>query len=220
MLPDEATEPEPTPAEQLAAANTLVATAQVLVGALTSSSTPEEASAAYAALGAAQAALHAATNLPANQIAAIQSQVDQLTIDLNAANAVAMQAAAVKAALATATAAVDGLTDASAEADVTAARSAVAAAQAALAAATDVPMEVSDNLGALISSLDTRLSATESVVADRPTAQDIVEAAAATAGGGHESDGHRHGGQTDTDVDGVDGGLGGSVEAGMNAPTA
>ena len=184
MLPDEATEPEPTPAEQLAAANTLVATAQGLVGALTSSSTPEEASAAYAALGAAQAALHAATNLPANQIAAIQSQVDQLTIDLNAANAVAMQAAAVKAALATATAAVDGLTDASAEADVTAARSAVAAAQAALAAATDVPMEVSDNLGALISSLDTRLSATESVVADRPTAQEIAKAAAATAAAG------------------------------------
>ena len=40
-------------------------------------------------------------------------------------------------------------------------------------------MDVSDNLGALISSLDTRLSATESVVAARPTAQDIADAAAA-----------------------------------------
>ena len=45
-------------------------------------------------------------------------------------------------------------------------------------------MDVSDDLGALISSLDTRLSATESVVADRPTAQDIADAAAATMAAG------------------------------------
>ena len=60
--------------------------AQGLVDALTSGSTADEAAAAYAALGAAQAALHAATNLPANQIAALQAQIDQLVLDLEAAN--------------------------------------------------------------------------------------------------------------------------------------
>ena len=109
MLPDPT--PELTPAEQLAAANTALETAQGLVDALTSSSTPEDAAAAYAALGTAQAAVHAATNLPENQIAALQRQVDELT-----------SAASVWEALSTATAMVDGLTDDSDDAAVTAAR--------------------------------------------------------------------------------------------------
>ena len=60
--------------------------AEAMVAALTSSSTADNAAAAYAALGAAQVALHAATNLPANQMAALQAQIDQLVLDLEAAN--------------------------------------------------------------------------------------------------------------------------------------
>ena len=78
--------PELTPAEQLTAAQAALTMAQGLVDALTSGSTADEAAAAYAALGSAQAALHAATNLPANQIAALQAQINQLVLDLEAAN--------------------------------------------------------------------------------------------------------------------------------------
>ena len=60
--------------------------AEALVAALTSSSTGDEAAAAYGALGAAQTALHAATSMPANQIAALQAQINQLVLDLEAAN--------------------------------------------------------------------------------------------------------------------------------------
>ena len=79
--------PELTPAEQLAAAEAAVTIAEALVAALTSSSTGDEAAQAYAALGAAQTALHAATSMPANQIAALQAQINQLALDLEAANA-------------------------------------------------------------------------------------------------------------------------------------
>ena len=79
--------PEMTPAEQLAAAEAAVTIAEALVAALTSSSTGDEAAQAYAALGAAQTALHAATSMPANQIAALQAQISQLALDLEAANA-------------------------------------------------------------------------------------------------------------------------------------
>ena len=79
--------PELTPAEQLAAAEAAVTMAEALVAALTSSSSADEAAQAYAALGAAQTALHAATSMPANQIAALQAQINQLALDLEAANA-------------------------------------------------------------------------------------------------------------------------------------
>ena len=79
--------PELTPAEQLAAAEAAVTIAEALVAALTSSSTGDEAGQAYAALGAAQTALHAVTSMPANQIAALQAQISQLALDLEAANA-------------------------------------------------------------------------------------------------------------------------------------
>ena len=84
--PEPTPTPELTPAEQLAAAEAAVVAAQAMVVALTNSSSADEASAAYAALGAAQAALHAATNLPANQVAALQAQINQLVLDLEAAN--------------------------------------------------------------------------------------------------------------------------------------
>ena len=180
--------PDPTPAEQLAAANTALETAQALVGALTPSSTPEEAADAYTALGTAQAAVHAATNLPENQIAALQARVDQLVLDLDAANMVAMQAASVKAALATATTMVDGLTDDSDDAAVTAARGAVTAAQAALTGAADLPQDVSDNLGTLISSLDSRLLVAETEVASRPTEAGVAAAMAVTTAAGTKTE--------------------------------
>ena len=85
--PEPTPTPELTPAEQLAAAEAAVVAAQALVAALTNSSTADEASAAYAALGAAQAALHAANSMPANQIAELQAQINQLVLDLKAANA-------------------------------------------------------------------------------------------------------------------------------------
>ena len=172
-------EPMQTPAEQLAAANQALEDARTLVAALMSSSTAEEASAAYAALGAAQAAVHAATSLPQNQIDALQDQVDTLTMNLNTANTLFMQGRSIAAALATATTAVDGLTDESTDADVTAARTAVAAAQAAIAAATDLLQADSDALGALIGSLDSRLSGIETARAE-PGPNPAVTKAAGT----------------------------------------
>ena len=157
-----------TPAEQLTAAQDLVTAADALVFALTSDSTADDAAKAYAALGAAQTALHAANSLTENKIAAkqaviddLQARVDQLVLDLDAANMVATQAASVKTALATATTMVDGLTNDSMDADVTAARGAVTAAQAALDATTDLPQDVSDNLRTLITSLGSRLRGIE-----------------------------------------------------------
>ena len=80
---------ELTAAEQLANAQDAVAEARVMVEDLMDSSTAEEAAAAYTALGEAQTALHTASGLPENKIAAkqeeiddLQEQVDQLTIDL------------------------------------------------------------------------------------------------------------------------------------------
>ena len=165
--------PELTPAEQLTAANAALETARGLVAALTSSSTPEEAAAAYDALGKAQAAVHAATNLPENRIADLQGQIDELT-----------SAASVWEAVATATSMVDGLTDESTDTEVTAARTAVTAAQTALTGAADLSQDVSDDLDTLISSLDTRLSVVETEVASRPTDEEIAAAAATTEAAG------------------------------------
>ena len=173
-----------TASGQLMVAEAALTDAQKLVSLLTPSSTAAEAAAAYRALGVAQAAIYGARNLPANQIATLQKMVDDLKVEVGNQNTASTQRTAVTEALADANALIAGLNDESSAEDVAAARSAVAAAQMALVAATDVPMDVSDNLGALISSLDTRLSATESVVADRPTAQEIANAAAATAAAG------------------------------------
>ena len=204
MMP--APEPAPTPAEQLAAANEAFTTAQAAVAALTSSSTPEEAAAAYGALGEAQTAVHAATNLPDNQIAALQSQVDTLTTQLNTANTVIMQAASVKEALAAATTAVDGITDESDDAAVAAARTAVGDAQAALTAAAALPQDASDDLGALISSLNARLVGIETARAE-PGPDPAATEAAKTKTTAIEAEA----GQTD------DAGLGGSIASDITA---
>ena len=83
--------PELTAAEQLTAAETAVVAAKAMVDALMDSSTAEDAAAAYTALGNAQTALHTASGLPENKIAAkqaviddLQAEVDQLTMDLEA----------------------------------------------------------------------------------------------------------------------------------------
>ena len=55
-----------------------VAAAQTMVAALTNSSSGEDAAAAYTALGEAQTALHTASSLPENQIAAKQAKIDAL----------------------------------------------------------------------------------------------------------------------------------------------
>ena len=179
MLPDEATEPEPepTPAEQLAAATTAAATAQALVDALTSTSTAADASAAYAALGAAQVALHAATNLPANQIAALQTQIDDLTTNADDTNTMAMQFRAVVDAVNDAQAAIDALTDDSTDADVAAANAMVAAARTALTGAEALGADDLDRLGDQVAFVETGIAAIQTARADRP---DPAVVAAAT----------------------------------------
>ena len=54
-----------------------------MVAALTNSSSAEDAAAAYAALGEAQTALHTASSLPENQIAAKQAEIDALQAQVN-----------------------------------------------------------------------------------------------------------------------------------------
>ena len=196
--------PELTPAQQLAAAEEAVTAAAALVAALTPSSTPEEAAEAYAASGKAQAAVHAATNLPENRITALQARVDQLVLDLDAANMVATQAASVKTALATATTMVDGLTNDSMATDVTAARGAVTAAQAALDATTDLPQDVSDNLGTLITSLDSRLRGIETEVASRPTQAEMAAAVVKTTEAGTKEEAIEEAAEADAGLGGSD----------------
>ena len=75
--------PELTPAEQLMAAQEAVTAADAMVAALSNSSTADEAAAAYAALGAAQTALHAANSLSENQIAAKQEEINDLQAEIN-----------------------------------------------------------------------------------------------------------------------------------------
>ncbi len=88
-------DPEPTPADQLVAANMALETAETAVAALTSSSTSEEAAAAYGAMAEARTAVHAASNLPDNVIADLQSRLTTTGDNLDNANTLAMQFRAV-----------------------------------------------------------------------------------------------------------------------------
>ena len=181
VVEPEVVESEPTPAEQLAAANTAFMAAQGLVDALTSTSTAEEAAAAYAALAEAQAALHAATNLPANQIAALQARIDQLVMDLEEDQAAldAEQLAAAEAALTVAQGLVAALTSAPpTPEEVAAAHTALGAAQAALHAATNLPEDQVATLQGQIDQLTLDLAAVPSVEA---VALGQAQADAATA---------------------------------------
>ena len=145
-------EPEPTPAELLAAAQTALADAQA---ALDAAFTHEELSAAYALLATAQAQVRAAAALPENQIAALNDSLRQLRIDLEEAQMLASQRDTVGTALRAAQSAVNGLSNDSSDEDVAAAEVAVTAAQTALAAATALPDD--DALRTSVAAADTAL---------------------------------------------------------------
>ena len=167
-----------TASGQLEVAQAAFTHAQGLVHALTPSSSAADAAAAYGALGAAQAAIHGATNLPANQIAALQKQVDDLTTEVGNADTASSQRTAVTDALVAANAAIGLLNDGSLEADVQAARALVTAAQNALTAATGLSQSEKDGLTALVDTADSEVDRLETVVAARP---DPVVVAADTA---------------------------------------
>ena len=196
---------------QLQVANSAIARANALVGALSSTSTPEQAAAAYGALAEASLALHTATNLPDNVIAKLQD-------DLKSVQDTLSDTQSATAAVVAATTAVAGLNNDSLEADVEAARTAVEAAKTALASAVNVsPSDRTSLLGA-IASLDTSLGAIETVVASRPTEQEMADAAQATMDAatkvtaiGVEA------GQSDTG--GVDAGIGGTLPTGVTEST-
>ena len=129
-------DPDPTPAEQLAAAQKAVSDAQAAIDAAT---TPAEISAAYAALATAQAQLTAAQSIPANQMAALQEQLNQIRASLQAAEMLASQRDTVGQALIAAQNAVSALSATSSDADAMAAGALVMAAETALTAATALP---------------------------------------------------------------------------------
>ena len=163
---------------QLMVAEAALARAQELVLMLTPSSTAAEAAAAYGALGAAQAAIHGAKNLPANQIAALQKIVDDLTMEVGDQNTASTQRTAVTDALADANALIAGLNDESSAEDVAAARAEVAKAQSALAAATGLSQSERDGLTSLVTTASTSVTGYETIVAARP---DPMVVAAKTA---------------------------------------
>ena len=208
-------EPMQTPGEQLAAANTALGTAQMAVGALTSSSTAEEASAAYAALGAAQAAVHAATNLPQNRIDALQAQVDTLTRLLETANTMAMQGRRVVDAVNAAQAEIDALTDESTDADVADAKALVTAARAALSGTTALDADDTARLEGQVASVESQIAAIQTEVAARPTQQEIDDAAADTKAAGTKAEAIGDEAEQETDA-----GLGGTGVTGVAATIA
>ncbi len=153
---------------QLMVAEAALASARELVDLLTPSSTAAEAAAAYGALGAAQVAIHGARNLPANQIAALQKMVDDLTMELGNQNTASTQRTAVTDALADANALIAGLNDESSAEDVAAARAEVEKAQSALAAATGLSQSERDGLTSLVNTANSSVTGYETIVAARP----------------------------------------------------
>ena len=103
----------------------------MLVAGLSSASTPEEAATAYRALAEASLALHTATNLPENEIARLQGELQSVQDTLS-------ETQRVTAAVVAATTAVAGLDNDSLEADVDAARTVIDAAKTALTGAMNV----------------------------------------------------------------------------------
>ena len=152
MLP-EPTEPELTPAEQLAAAQASVQAAQAAVDTLAADATPEQVGVAYAQLTAAQQALTAVQNLPENLAASQMSEVAGL-ID-GGSDAGRMT-----------------LTETSSQADVDAANTAIATAETALEGATDLSTDASTSLGGQITALGTTVSTND----DARTAYMVMQA--------------------------------------------
>ena len=159
-----------TAAGQLAVANSAIERARALVAGLSSTSTSEEAAAAYGALAQAQAELHTATNLPKNVLDRLQAELQRVQDTLS-------DTQSVTSAVVAATTAVAGLDNDSEPADVTAARVAVTTAQTALDGAANALSDGDKaSLQEAIDSLDTSLSTVEMAVAERPTAAEIAAA--------------------------------------------
>ena len=189
---------------QLQVANSAIARARVMVGLLSSTSTPEEAAAAYGALADAQAALHTATNLDENLIAKLRE-------DLQTVRGQLTDAQTATAAVVAATTAVASVNDDSEEAGVQAARTALDNAKTALANAANLAEADRTSLQAAIDSLETSLSAIETVVAARP--DPAVVAANTKAAGTKEMAIDREAKQDVAD----DAGLGGSVDVDVDS---
>ena len=177
----EPTEPELTPAEQLAAAQSAVADAQALVD---SASTSSEIAAAYGALATAQMKLSAAESIPANQIALLAARLEQARIDLQNTQMLAEQRGTVGAALIAAQNLVNGLSAASSDADAAAASAAVAAAQAVLANASALPAD--DSLHGSVAAVADLLASVDmsrTVYSQRGTVDAALTAAQMAVGG-------------------------------------
>ena len=158
-----------TPAGSLEVANAALAHANVLVAALTSSSSADEAREAYQALADAQVAVRIAVAHPENMIANLNDQL------MNVQNQLTDTQTAT-AAVVTATTAMAGLNNDSAADLVVAARTAVDAAQTALDNAVNVSDADRTSLQAAITSLENALSPIEMAVAERPTPEEIAAA--------------------------------------------
>ena len=160
-----------TDAGQLAVANAAVDAAEVLVGALTDDSTPEEVGAAHAALQRAKHAVAAAVNLPDNVRTDLEEKIAELEGQAESQHGITM-------ALAEATTAVTGLNaDSSTAEEVAAARAKVDAAKQAV-----MELEDDDPRKTAVANLDAQLMGIETVVAARPTPEEIeAEEARVTA---------------------------------------
>ena len=143
---------EPTAAEQLAAAEARVGTAQTAVDTLPADAIPEQVGAAHFELTAAQQALTAAQNLPENLAASQMSDVAGLVT--------------------TAQMLVDDLTETSSDGDVATANAAVMAADTALEGATALSPESMSSLGGQIMALEMTVSTND----DARTAYMVMQA--------------------------------------------
>lgn len=163
---------QPTPAEQLAAAEKAVADAEAAVAAAT---TAAEHSAAYSQLAMAEQALAAANALPENVLADLRQRLADAESDLNDAETAATNLRNAVSAINAARTAVDGLgSDATAD-DVTAANALVMAARAALA---NLGADDAARLEAQVGALETEIAGIQSDMANAA----MVAAATKAAG--------------------------------------
>ena len=201
-----------TDAGQLAVANAAVDAAEGLVDALTDDSTPEEVGAAHAALQRAKQAVAAAVNLPDNVRTALEAKLEELEGQAESQHGITM-------ALAEATTAVTGLNaDSSTAEEVAAARAKVDAAKQAV-----MELEDDDPRKTAVANLDAQLMGIETVVAARPTPEEIeaeeARVAAATKAAGTKETAIKAEADQTTDAGlGGDAGLGQDGQPGNDDP--
>ena len=122
----------------------------------------------------ARTAVHATTNLPENQIAALQGMIDTLTMNLNTATMMATQYRAVVSAVNSAQTAIDGLTDESMDANVDDANTMVTAARTALTGADALDADDTAGLESQVAGVETQISNIQTARADRPDPAMVV----------------------------------------------